>query len=203
MSTSNSRKPEFSFGELMPKREFVLPAGRCPICGAREAFKVSGKISYIPYFGETMETLVSCSNCKFKHADVMHLGEREPMRHEFQIASEEDMMVRVVRSSTGVLKVPELGVTVKPGPSSDGYVSNVEGVLGRIEEAVRLAIKKADPIERRRGKAKLEKLEHIRRGERKARLIIMDPFGHSAIIDERAKKRKLTKKELARLKAGL
>jgi zinc finger protein len=187
----------------MLKREFVLPIEYCPICGAKGTFRVKGRIDDIPYFGETMETLAACSSCKFKHADVTHLGEHEPMRHEFLITSEDDMMVRVVRSSTGTMKVPELGVTVKPCSASEGYVTNIEGVLNRIENAIRLAIEQADPTRRRRGESKLKKLEAIRRGEARAKLIMMDPFGHSAIADGRAKKRKLTKKELAKLKSEL
>lgn len=185
----------------MLKREFVLPNERCPICGAENTFQMRGRIDNIPHFGETIESIVTCSNCKFKHADVMHLGEHEPMRHEFSISSEDDMMVRVVRSSTGTIKVPELGVTVKPGPASEGYISNIEGVLNRIEEAIKLATSEGDSDERRRGETKLKKLENIYHGEGKARLILMDPFGHSAIADKRAKKRKLTKKELDKLKA--
>ncbi len=150
-----------------------------------------------------METLVACSACDFKHADVMHLGEYEPMRYEFRITSDVDMMVRVVRSSTGMIKVPELGVTVKPGHTSEGYVSNIEGVLNRIETVIKLAIEKADQTIHRRGEARLKKLELIRNGKKTANLILMDPFGHSAIIDKRAKKRKLTKKELTKLKAEL
>jgi zinc finger protein len=164
---------------------------------------VRGRIDDIPYFGETMETLATCTNCKFKHADVTHLGEHEPMRHEFMITSEDDMMVRVVRSSTGTIKVPELGVTVKPGSASGGYITNIEGVLNRIEEAIRMAIKRSDKIRRRRGESKLRKLENIRLGKAKARIIVLDPFGHSAIADRRAKKRKLTEKELIRLKSEI
>lgn len=187
----------------MLKREFVLPSSRCPICGAIDTFQVRGRIDNIPYFGETMETLVSCSNCKFRHADVMHLGEHEPMRHEFHISSEKDMMVRVVKSSTGIIKIPELGITVKPGSGSEGYISNIEGVIDRIEKAIRVAIEKADPIKRRRGGAKLKKLEAIRSGRGNVKIIMMDPFGHSTIADKRAKKRRLTKRELARLKFEL
>ena len=187
----------------MLKREFVLPIECCPICRSKNTFQVRGRIDNIPYFGETIETIVTCSNCKFKHADVMHLGEHEPIRYEFSIASNDDMMVRVVRSSTGTIKVPELGVTVKPCSASEGYVSNIEGVLDRIEKAIRIAITRSDSDKRRRGETKLKKLEDIRRGECKARLIMMDPFGHSAIADKRAKKRKLTKKELVKLKAEL
>lgn len=181
----------------------MLPIECCPICGAKDTFQVRGRIDNIPYFGETMETLAACSNCKFKHADVTHLGKHEPMRHEFLIASEDDMMVRVVRSSTGTIKVPELGVTVKPCSASEGYVTNIEGVLDRIEKAIRLAIERTDQIRRRRGESKLKKLGDIRLGKVRARIIVMDPFGHSAIADKKAKKRKLTKKELTKLKSGL
>lgn len=150
-----------------------------------------------------METLMSCDGCGFRHADVVSLSERPPMRYEFRIESENDLMVRVVKSSTGTVKLPELGVMVEPGPASQGYVSNVEGVLKRIEEAMKAAIEGASGVRRKRGERKLKSLEEILSGKRKARLVLMDPLGHSAIIHERAKKRKLTKGELASLKAGL
>ena len=184
----------------MRKREFLLPIDRCPICGAKDTFRVRGRIDDIPYFGELMETFASCTSCKFKHADVMSLGERPPARHEFQITSEEDLKVRVVKSSTGTIKLPELGVTVEPGPASQGYVSNIEGVLGRVKEAIKLAIEKVDAPRRRRGKARIKKLDEVGAGKRRVRLILMDPFGHSAIVDERAKRRELTKRELALLR---
>jgi len=186
----------------MQQREFVLPVERCPSCGATGTFQIKGRIDDIPYFGEVMETLLICSDCDLRHADVMCLGERKPMRYELKITSEADLMVRVVKSSTGTMKVPELGVTVEPGPASEGYVSNVEGVLNRIEQAVKLALKKAKGVQRRRGEAVMRKIEAIRGGKLKARLIIMDPFGHSAIVAERVKKRELKRRELMSLKTG-
>ena len=87
--------------------------------------------------------------------------------------------------------------------SYDSEPKNIEGVLDRIEKAIRLAIKMADPVRRRRGEAKLKKLEGIRNGKVNAKLIVMDLFGHSVIANRRAKKRRLTKNELAKLKAEL
>ena len=186
----------------MRKREFLLPIEHCPICEAKGTFRVKGRIDHIPYLGELMMTSASCTSCKFRHADVMCLGVRPPLRYEFQITSEEDLKVRVVKSSTGTIKLPELGVTVEPGPASEGYVSNVEGVLDRVEGAIKLAIEKVDTSRRRRGRTKLKKLAEVRAGKRRVRLILMDPFGHSAIVEERAKKRELTKRELASLRGS-
>ena len=161
---------------------------------------MKGGIDNIPYFGQVMETLMRCEGCNFKHADVMYLGERTPMRYEFCVSSRDDMKVRVVRSSAGAIKVPELGVSIEPGPASEGFVSNVEGVLDRIEGAVRLALREASGEKRRRGEEVLEKIRAVRDGKLKTRLIVMDPLGHSAIVNERARKRKLKRAELVSLK---
>jgi zinc finger protein len=183
----------------MVKREFELPIERCPMCGSFETCTFKGIIHEIPYFGETMESLIWCTECKFKHADVMHLGEREPSRYEYGISSPRDMMVRVVRSSTGFIRVPELGVSIRPGPRSEGFVSNIEGVLNRIEAAIETAMKKASPHQREVGERKLKKLEDIRSGKQKASLVLIDPLGHSAIIHPKAKRRRLRKDELSKL----
>jgi zinc finger protein len=181
----------------MRKREFLLPVERCPLCGSDGSFFVRGRIDEIPYFGEIMETLAFCEKCGFKQADVMQTERRDPAAYEFEITSEDDMKVRVVKSSTGVIKIPELSVTVRPGPASQGYVSNVEGVLNRIMEALETATRNAEGEAKREGKARIERIERIKRGEERARLIILDPHGNSAIADSRAKVRPLSADELS------
>ena len=52
------------------------------------------------------------------------------------VDSPEDLAIRVVRSMSASLEVPELGVRIDPGPACQGFVSNVEGVLDRIEQIV-------------------------------------------------------------------
>lgn len=180
----------------MKRREFVLPVERCPLCGASGSFFVRGRIDEVPYFGEIMETLALCERCGFRQADVMQTEKGEPSVYEFEITSEDDMKVRVVKSSTGVIKIPELSVTVRPGPASQGYVSNVEGVLNRIEEAVETAMENADDHGKEEGKKRLEKIRRIKRGEEKALLILMDPHGNSAIADPRARIRPMSVEEM-------
>ncbi|MEM2878743.1 MAG: ZPR1 zinc finger domain-containing protein [Candidatus Hadarchaeales archaeon] len=170
----------------MRKREFALPVEKCPLCGSEGTFSVRGRIDDIPYFGEIMETLALCTRCGFRQSDVMQTESREPRVYEFEITSEDDMKVRVVKSSTGVIKIPELEVVVKPGPASQGYVSNVEGVLDRVMEAMRIATQSAGQEGRRRGRENMDRIERIKRGEERAKLIILDPKGNSAIVDGRA-----------------
>ncbi|MBP3800305.1 MAG: hypothetical protein ILA19_04935, partial [Bacilli bacterium] len=40
--------------------------------------------------------------------------------------SKETLSVRVVRSQSATVTIPEIGVKVEPGPKSEGYVTNVE-----------------------------------------------------------------------------
>ena len=172
------------------KRGFVIPAQRCPSCGA-ERFTVRGEIRKIPHFGETLLTLASCSSCGFRHSDVMSLVERKPTRYEFEISSSDDMKVRVIKSSTGIIKIPSLGVTIKPGPAGEGFISNIEGVLKRVERAIKLAMQNATEEQIKRGSSRLEKLQKVLNGQLRAKIIVIDPSGNSAIIDERAKKQEL------------
>lgn len=169
-------------------REFRAPIEKCPFCGSTGTCTFFGKIHDIPYFGETIESLVYCTACGFRHADVMHTEEKEPARYEFEITSSEDMSVRVVRSSTGVIEIPSLGVTVHPGPASQGFISNIEGVLNRISEAILVAIQTAGEDEKRRGEEKLRMIEEIKEGKRTAVIAISDERGLSAIIHPRAKR---------------
>ena len=45
-------------------------------------------------------------------------------------------MVRVVRSASARVEIPEIGVEIDPGPACEGFVSNVEGVIDRIDDVV-------------------------------------------------------------------
>lgn len=157
-----------------------------------------GMIHEIPYFGETIESVIVCRRCGFRHADVMHTEEKEPRRYELRIESAEDMKIRVVRSSTGVVEIPELGVSISPGPRSEGFVSNVEGVLDRIERAIESAKVGADPQTREAADKRLRTIAELREGKAQATLVVWDPRGQSAIVHPKARSRPLTSEELSR-----
>ena len=140
-----------------------------------------------------MESVLLCASCGYRHTDVMVLEEREPARYTLTIESAEDMYIRVIRSSSATMVVPELGIEVTPGSEAQGFVSNVEGVLMRMEEAVRTAQRWAESEEaKRRAEELLRRIAEIKAGKRKATLIISDPTGNSAIVSEKARKEALT-----------
>ena len=174
----------------------------CPVCHAKGSLKLKTKTENIPYFGEIMESTVKCDECGFKHSDVICLEAKDPVKYTLKI-DHNKMNIRVVKSQSATITLPELGLKVEPGPQSQGYVSNVEGILERFKKAVRTALSWAEDEKSKNNAVKILKdLEDIRSGENVATLIIEDPFGHSLIEDEDAVVSKLSTEEIQNLKTG-
>jgi zinc finger protein len=159
---------------------------KCPVC-KKKGLKITFEIQKIPYFGEVMESTMKCSFCRYRSTDVMILDEKEPTRYLLSIENEEDMSIRVVRSSRASIEIPEIGVKITPGPQAEGYISNVEGVLRRIENVLHSNYwnknRKATQI--------LDKIKDIKEGKKTATLILEDPTGNSVIASEKAKIEKM------------
>jgi len=118
----------------------------------------------------------------------MVLGEGEPVRYEFSVSGQEDLDTRVVRSTTGLLQIPELGILVEPGPACEGFISNIEGVLQRFEEVMDRILTWAEGEERDNALALKEKILEARDGKVPFTLIVQDVDGNSAIIHPAAVK---------------
>jgi len=112
----------------------------------------------------------------------------EPVRYVYRTATQEDLAVRVVRSMSASIEIPELGVRIDPGPTCQGFVSNIEGVLDRIVHAVGSAIVDGDAEERENAHLLLEKIARVKCGELPVTFILEDPTGNSAIVSDSAEK---------------
>jgi len=175
----------------------------CPVCCAEMQF--CWESQEIPYFGEAMVIAGVCS-CGFRHSDTILLSQKEPARYTLQVTEPEDLDARVVRSSSGTIRIPELGIDVEPGPASESYISNVEGVLARITEIVAFATRSAeeagDSERTNRGEGILENIRQTLRGQFSLTFMIEDPLGNSAIASEKAVRSSLTDEEISNLKTG-
>lgn len=89
---------------------------------------------------------------------------------------------------TGTISIPELEVRIDPGPACEGFVSNIEGVLNRIEKVLESLLSWAETAdERERIRSLQGSLEMVREGRLTATLVIEDLSGNSAIIADKAK----------------
>ena len=181
----------------------VAIEGACPLCGLPSLVLRSLPLE-IPYFGDALQTTVLCESCSFRHADLILPTERAPVRYELRLESEADLDARVVRSSSGTIRVPELGVAVEPGLRAEAFVSNAEGVLRRVRDIAGFGFRAAEtPAARRKAQAAIAKIEAMIDGHRPFTLIVEDPTGNSAILHDRAIKTILTERQARRLKRAM
>lgn len=158
----------------------------------------------IPYFGEIMYISARCQ-CSFRFADTMILSVKEPMRYEMPVETSEDLDARVIRSTSGTIRIPEMGVTIEPGSVSESYVTNIEGVLQRVRDVLLTTSRWAQGDEEKSSRSEelLCMLEDVIEGKRKITVIVEDPLGNSAIISKKVKTTRLSEKEAEKLNTGM
>jgi len=168
----------------------VMEGETCPIC-QQKTLTLSDAEKEIPYFGKVYLYSMDCSNCNYHKADVESVEQHEPAKYTFEVTKEEDMKVRVVKSSEATIKIPHI-TTITPGPASSGYVTNIEGILSRVKKQVEVARDTAeDDEDRKKAKNLVKKLINIMWGRQPQKIIIEDPSGNSAIISDKAVKGRL------------
>jgi len=159
----------------------------CPLCNEKTLI-LTERETEVPYFGKVYLFSMTCNNCKYHKADVESLEQKEPVKYEFDISSEDDMKVRVVKSSEATVKLPHVA-TITPGPASQGYVTNIEGILSRIKYQIESAKEmEEDEEDKKKAKNLLKKITRIMWGQEKQKIIIEDPSGNSAIISDKTVK---------------
>ena len=163
---------------------------QCHFCGANELTLKEEEID-IPYFGKVFVLSMECSACNYRKADVEPVEEKEPCKYTLEVDSEDDMNIKIIKSGTAKVKIPHV-ITMEPGPASEGFVTNVEGLLERIKNTIQSAGEsEEDDSARKKAKNLVKKLNKVILGSEKLKIIIEDETGHSAIISEKAQKSKL------------
>lgn len=175
---------------------------KCPACSVEGKAKSIMKELEIPHFGKVLETSIQCPSCGFKHSDIIALEQNDPAKYVLEI-NKNTLTVRVVRSQSATVSIPEIGIKVEPGPKSEGYVTNVEGILNRFEDAVKKALNLFEDEEsQKNAKNTLNQIQELKNGNGTATLIIQDPFGQSNIVSDSVKILEIPEEELRELKTG-
>ena len=193
----------------------------CPICSITGEVYMIAHIDDIPYFGEHTQVTVMCHSCGWKQTDFIPAEGKKAGCWSLKISNERHLKSRVVRSSSCTIRVPELDLQVNPGSNATGYVSNVEGVINRFIEVINMVlrdlqndvaskIKEQKKVELSNSIREIEQLELLIKrlttvgqdGHKPFTLELLDPHGHSMIIDETASERELTDEEIISLPTG-
>ncbi len=167
-----------------------LKGQHCPICEENKLALHEEEIE-IPYFGRVFVFSMSCGGCGYHKSDVEPAEQKEPSRYTLEVDSEADMAIKIVKSGDATIKIPHI-ITIEPGPASEGYVTNVEGLLERVKKMIQSAADaEDDDAAKRKAKNMIKKINNAVLGREKLRIIIEDPTGHSAIVSQKAQKSKM------------
>lgn len=171
----------------------VVMGELCPVC-SQKSLTLTERGQEVPYFGKVLLFAMTCTGCKFHKADIECAEQREPARYSIDVSGSDDMSIRVVKSSQATVKIPYVA-DIEPGEASNGYVTNIEGLLQRVKHQVEV-IRDTEEDEAAVQKAKnmIKKINRCVWGEDKLKIIIEDPSGNSAIISDKAVVQKMAGK---------
>ena len=176
-------KPDVKGVEL--NKPTVLTNQVCPVC-KKNTLTVAEYSTEVPHFGNAYVFSVRCSNCGFNVSDVEFENAQEPVKWTFTPENEKDLNALVVKSSQATVKIGNF-FTMEPGVGDGGFITTVEGLLLRIKQTLTdLMESEEDKDEKKKIWAKIKSLNKILWLESKAKIVIKDPSGNSAIVSDKA-----------------
>jgi len=177
---------------------------RCPCCDSESI--ITSQTEYnVDHFGSILFSVTSCKKCGYKHTDIFSLEKREPVLLKTKIDSIEDLDIKVIKSGTTTIRIPEFGAKITPGPYSEGFITNVEGVLSKVEDALTFMLSSAEGKRLKKGANILKQMRLARESKPHFTLILEDSFGNCGLVSSNSsniERRKLSKRELQRIKFG-
>ncbi|PLJ77572.1 ZPR1 zinc finger domain-containing protein [Infirmifilum sp. SLHALR2] len=111
--------------------EFTM---QCPLCGG--PLHITEAEYEIPVLGKVLIASKRCEKCGYRKNDIVPLEQREHLRVYFRVEKPEDFEVKVVRSPTARVIIPELGLELDPGIDAEMFITNVEGILQLFLDAI-------------------------------------------------------------------
>jgi len=176
---------------------------RSPNCGTESMMMFHAEYEE-EHFGSVLRNVTACQKCGHNHSDILTLTKGHSALMT-RISSIEDLDMQIMKSGTGTLTMPEFGASITPGPYSEDYISNVERILQRLEDALSFMLSSANGDQLKKG-------ERILKGNRRARelnpqftFVVKDPVGNSTLLSSNPKisrKCTLTKRRLLLIKSG-
>jgi len=171
----------------------VVENQECPVCMQPKAV-FSEYETEDPFAGAIAIFTIKCLACGFKNSDLEFVNPGVPAEYSIDVESVEDLNIRVIKSGECEIKIPTFRISVDSTMSSEGFISNVEGVLQKFKKQIEF-LKESEEDKDKRKKAKniLKGIEQVLRGDKKMTLKLIDKSGNSAIVSDKVKVKKLKK----------
>lgn len=140
---------------------------KCLSCGTEGMERGFNELD-VPHFGKVIHYYMRCPHCGFRVNDFAYQGDFPP-EAKLEVIGKQNLNSKIVRGGNATVIIPELGLELYPGPLSESFITNVEGLLNRFKNLLPLfddkeQIKKVE-----------EKLEEAISGKLDFSIIIRDP----------------------------
>ena len=154
----------------------------CPSC-LEESAKVVSHILDIPYYDDFAMINIACDKCGYRTSDFLNTKSKDPIKMEYNVENINDETTKIVRSSQGIVRIPELGISIEPNGDGSTWIRNIEGVLEDMKQKLMVSKRHAENSdEKRKVKSRLKLLKSLQKFERKFTIIVEDPSGNSIIL---------------------
>lgn len=174
----------------------IVENQQCPVCGQEKATFTEYETED-PFAGTIAIFAIKCNACGFKNSDLEFIEPGQPAEYSLDIESKEDLNIRVIKSGACEIKIPSFRISVDSSMGSEGFISNVEGVITKFKNQILLLKDDSDLEKEQRKKLKniLKGIEQVLNGEKKITLKLIDDSGNSAIISDKASIKKIKPKK--------
>ena len=132
----------------------------------------------IPFFRELAISHFECPHCNYSDNGVQFAGKFPPKGVKFTLSvkSPEDLDRRIVKSSYGVITIPQLNFEI-PGPTQGDSINTIEGVLVRALNGIKMQNPEPTP----EMSEFIDNLQQCASGLVQFDFILEDPSGNSFI----------------------
>ncbi|MCE4605130.1 MAG: ZPR1 zinc finger domain-containing protein [Desulfurococcales archaeon] len=158
-----------------PKPIFRVTA-RCIACG-RPGLEIVEYLYEVPYFGKVILGRGRCRYCGYRYSDVRIAEASSPKKIVVRVEGEKQLRYLLVKSAMATVYIRERGYAMTPGPASTGFITTVEGILYRFQEAIAAACRGRE--EKEPCRSHIEWIRSAIEGRSRFTLVICDPEGTS------------------------
>lgn len=174
---------------------FIVENQQCPVCFQEKATFTEYEIED-PLAGPISIFSIKCLACGFKNSDLEFLEEGTPAEYSVDVESKDDLDIRIIKSGSCEIKIPTFRISVDSSMNSEGFITNVEGVIMRFKKQIELLKNDSelDKAQRKKVKNILKGIDEVLAGEKKMTLKLRDESGNSLMVSEKVQVKKLKKK---------
>jgi zinc finger protein len=162
----------------------------CPICGTK-SLELNEEEKNIDKVGKVFLFSMKCDSCGYSKKDLEFEKESKGCKITFTTSKEKDFKIEVIKSSSAIVKLPQLRMKLETGPDSNGGICKIKDIIEDFKKLLNEEKESDDPKERKHAKNLSKKLWKAELGDVPLKIIIEDPSGNSAILSDKAEVKKL------------